>query len=147
MKIVAFLQNMWVRNPDRVKATMERHPEYRLKFLAYALFAGCMTGRRLKTAFGELCGEIIWEEASPVISGDSKAYFPPDPEHIRKVLAEHRPEIVLTFTRRGEEEIRKLVTCEVICCPHPAARQATVMDELKAAALRVRLLRVDVQTN
>lgn len=40
MKIVAFLQNMWVKDPERVKQSIARYGEdYRLRFMRYALFA------------------------------------------------------------------------------------------------------------
>lgn len=58
-KTLAFLQNMWVKNPDRVKAMVQREgEEFRRRFMEYALFRGCLTGRRIKAAFGELCDEI-----------------------------------------------------------------------------------------
>jgi hypothetical protein len=79
MKIVAFLQNMWVRNPESARRILKRAPQVRERLIAYSLFAGCLTGRRLKAALGEeLCQSIVWEEASPVIADNAKDYHPPD---------------------------------------------------------------------
>lgn len=67
--ILAFMQNMWVKDPSRVKAMIDRQPdefkrrEFRLQITKRLLFAGCKSGRVLRAVFGDLCDEIIWEEA------------------------------------------------------------------------------------
>jgi hypothetical protein len=142
MTIVAFLQNMWVKNPERTKASIEKYgPRYRLKVIAYALFAGCLTGRRLKQALGEsLCEQIIWEEANPTIAGNPKDYYPPDAEHIKSVLAEHKPDVVICFTKAGEQEIKSLCTCRFISSPHPAARGADTISKLQAVKEQIEVI-------
>src|SRR4051812_46598313 len=100
--IVAFMQNMWVRDPERVKQFIAAHPEptrerYRRLLIARLLFMGCLTGRRLQAAFGDVCDSIVWEESTREIAGDPKTIFPPDLIHIRQVLAECEPSVVLTF--------------------------------------------------
>lgn len=64
MKIVAFLQNSWF--PAKSIATVKRAyegrptPEGRARLTRAYLFFRCLTGRRLKAAFGEeLCDSII----------------------------------------------------------------------------------------
>lgn len=49
MKTVAFLQNMWVR-PHQVAVVAKdgAASDMRERLIRYALFAGCVTGRRLK---------------------------------------------------------------------------------------------------
>lgn len=130
--IVAFLQNMWVRNPAKVQATLDRLPEMRERLLRYALFAGCLTGRRLKEALGEfLCNSIVWEECSPIIGGESNSSYPADEDHIRRVLKKHDPIAVVCLSRRNEEVVRRLAKGRItICGPHPAARHPTVIEEL-----------------
>lgn len=137
MIALAFLQNMWVRDPDRVRALIEKHgEEYRTRFMHQALFSGCLTGRRIKAAFGdELLRTIHFEEASREIAGDSKTICQPDPDHIRKTLDQHQPRIVLTFGKVASEAVAPLWSGRSIQIPHPAARQPETVMRLKAAAL------------
>lgn len=136
LPIVAFLQNMWVL--PRQVATVSRWgalSEERERMIAYALFAGCVTGRRLKQVLGEeLCEHITWQEASPVIAANPKDYHAPDTIHIRAVLDKHKPKVVLCFTKAGEPVIRGIVGDEAmfIGCPHPACRQvSSTLDALR----------------
>ena len=134
MKILAFLQNQWVRDPKRLAAMIERTPAARERFLMYALFQS-HTGNRLKQVFGEDCMEWNWDNASPQIGGHSSSCFPADPEHIKAVLEEHQPDVVLTFGKVASDALRK--TCDhfkLIAGPHPAARQDNVMAKLEKMA-------------
>ncbi len=138
MKIVAFLQNMWVRS-DRTKAQVERWDpvsDQRERMIAYALFAGCLTGRRLKQALGtDLCQQIIWQEASPQVTTDPKLYCPPDDQHIKNVLQKHQPTHVVCFTETGYSaiwrmcELRRNIICIRSC--HPAARGPLTMAKVE----------------
>jgi hypothetical protein len=147
VKIVAFLQNQWFNDPEGVKAMLNRQREVgeytqeqmrarvRRRLIHYALFAGCLTGRRLKRAFGELTSSIIWEEGSREIGGKSSAFFPPDEAHIRAVIEEEKPDFILCFGASNRPVIEKLYpwptsAIQVFFMPHPAARHATVAQEL-----------------
>lgn len=132
MKILAFLQNQWFKDPVRVKAMYDERPNHRNDYIRYFLFMGCLTGRRLSTAFGdELCQEhIIWEEVSPAIGGHSASKFPADIKHIRKAIYSHAPNIILAFGKSATDAL-ELVRAQggmdrppiqLICGPHPAAR-------------------------
>jgi hypothetical protein len=135
MKIVAFLQNMWVRDPDRLKRAIERDgEELRIRMMEYALFAGCVTGRRLKSAFGELVEDIVWEETTREIADNPKTIFPAQPEHIKAVLEKYQPDVVLTFGKIAADAVKPLWSGRIICAPHPAARQSDVPTRLLAAA-------------
>jgi hypothetical protein len=148
MKIVAFLQNMWVRNPEAARRILRRSPEVRERLIAYALFAGCLTGRRLKAALGEdLCQSIVWEEASRVISDNPKDYHAPDAEHIKAVLAKHRPEVVLCFSRGAEKVIRQLCSCRMISAPHPATRLKDIVARLQAVGYALRAIEEQKMVN
>ncbi len=142
MKILAFLQNQWFKNPAAARRSYERwtreSPRHELN--AYFLFAGCKTGRVLRKAFGDLCDTIIWEEASPEIGGRSSSSFKPDPKHMATVALEHRPDIVLLFgkpAQRGWEQGGRFrdtaIPKHVIQMPHPAARH-NVMPALTVQA-------------
>jgi len=134
--VLAFLQNMWVRDPARVRALIERYGEsYRRRLIAYALFAGCASGRNLKTAFGEeLCRLITWEEASREVTGHPGARPRADPVHIAASLKEHEPDIVICFGRIAGDAVAPLWTGKLILAPHPAARQPDTMARLRHAA-------------
>ncbi len=135
MTYVAFLQNMWVKDPARVRLMIEHHgEEYRLRVMKYFLFAGCLTGRRLRAAFGDLCEEIVWEQSTREIADNPKTIFPAQPEHIKAVLEHHKPDAVLTFGRIARDAVSPLWKGILIACPHPAARQPDTMAKLKAAA-------------
>jgi hypothetical protein len=135
MKIVAFLQNMWVRDPERLKRAIKRDgEELRIRMMEYSLFAGCVTGRRLKAAFGELIEDIVWEETTREIADNPKTIFPAQPEHIKAVLEKYQPDVVLTFGKIAADSVKPLWSGRIICSPHPAARQGDVPDRLAAAA-------------
>lgn len=152
MKILAFLQNQWVHEPERVQASIERYGEpYRRRFISFALFGGCSTGRRLRSTFGDLCDRIVWEEASPKIGGYSASYFAPDKNHICRRIDEEQPDIVLAFGSSACAAVQKALstrldgTCiEFIQLPHPVARHTGLMPLLKTTAddLRSRMSKV-----
>jgi hypothetical protein len=147
MTILAFLQNMWVRDPERVKASIALYgEEHRRRLITYALFAGCRTGRRLRVAFGpETCKRILWEEASPEISGDPRKVCRPDHDHIRRVLLFHRPDIVLAFGHLASAALAGLWDGPLISAPHPAARQTDVVLRLNEAAAKLAALEAALQ--
>ena len=142
MKTLAFLQNMWVRDPGRVKHTIAQDGEgFRRRFLTYALFAGCLTGRRLKAAFGDLCDDIVWEEVSCEIGGKSSSVFPPDYAHITQRMAEEKPDVLLAFGKIACDALVFVAAprpVPVISGPHPAARHSTVAAELSEMANKLR---------
>lgn len=148
MTVVAFMQNMWVKDPARVQQLIGLHGEaYRRRLIATALFAGCLSGRRLKAAFGEeTCRRIIWEESTREIAGDPRTIFPADPQHIAAVLAEQKPRVVLTFGRIAADAVRPLWGGNLIESPHPAARQADTMERLRYAAQQLTVWGVRAET-
>jgi len=132
---LAFLQNMWVRDPQRVLDGIARGGErYRRRAIYQFLFGGCLTGRRLRAAFGDRIGEIEWEESTREIASDSHRICLPQPDHIRAAIATYQPKIVLVFGRVAGDAVSAIWTGPLIQAPHPAARQSYVPDMLKAAA-------------
>lgn len=136
VKILAILQNQWVRDPNKVRATMAcaKDPEaFRRRFTRFALFAGCKTGRMLHRVFGpDLCKAIIWEEASREIAAESSGVFPADLEHVRNVITIEQPDIVIGFGRVACEALQRL-KIDHIPAPHPAARGADTVTKLRQA--------------
>lgn len=137
MVTLAFMQNLWVRDPAKVKAMIDRHgEEFRRRAIKYALFAGCVSGRRLKQAFGPLCDEIVWDEITREIGGAANACFPPDFDHMVAVIKTVRPRIVLTFGVRArdavclvQENSDALKDCKFVRAMHPAARHLLNLNE------------------
>ena len=148
MKTVAFLQNQWVRDPERVRraiALAGAPQRYRRRFIACALFNGCLTGRRIVDAFGEVFldrAQIIWENASPQIASKASGAFPPDVDHMAAVLKEEQPVAVLLFGAkaiRGYKAAARSVgdlCAAVFSGPHPAARRVATRYELHQMAKR-----------
>ena len=143
-KIVAFLQNMWFKDPPVMQAQLQRFLEVdpisgRERFIRTWLFWSCLTGKRLRRAFGQdLCDEIIWEEGSPEIGGKSSSVFKPKYSHIHRVIEKHNPAIILAFGKVVIPTARLVVQKMMqpgkqpvlIVGPHPAARGGFVVQDL-----------------
>ena len=137
MKIVAFLQNQWFKDPVRAAKLRSLcvNPE---RWDYYMLFAGCVSGRRLRAAFGHLCNEIVWANASPLICGQADACPPADPVHMASVMNQHHPDVVLLFGNIAQDGFtasrayRDEIKC-VITGPHPACRGRRVLELTRMA--------------
>lgn len=148
MTIVAIMQNMWFKDPARMLRMLETtFKGDREKFIKTFLFWSCRTGKNLRAAFGEaLCDSIIWEEASTEIGGQASSSFPPDPQHIARVLDKHKPDVVIPFGKTAHAGLLASVqvgilgkqSFTVIVAPHPAARQPDVMARLREIGARLR---------
>jgi hypothetical protein len=141
MRLLAVLQNQWFHDPEKVRAILARTPQARRRLIHYSLFAGCRTGRVLKDVFGEeRCRTIVWEEASPEIGGKASSCFPADQAHLRAVLDDVKPDLVLAFGRIAGNALAELVPgAKLILGPHPTARQPDTMTKLRVMAGRIEL--------
>ncbi|HLL52629.1 MAG TPA: hypothetical protein VK447_03725 [Myxococcaceae bacterium] len=147
--VLALMQNQWFRNPERVRDLMEG--PHRRAYIHIYLFAGCLTGRRIEAAFGDLCdrrggdgGLITFEEASPQIGGHASSRFPADMAHLRRVVADVRPKLVLAFGRIAGDALPLVWTGPSIIGPHPAARGGDVVPRLRAMAHKTRAFLAEV---
>ena len=141
MKILAFLQNQWFKDPERVRAIYARRPEHRQELNARFLFFRSLTGRRLKQVFGDLTEDIIWENASPEIGGKSSAVFKADLDHVLRLIEGERPDVILTFGKIATSAIFQLkqglypseavISPAHVWGPHPAARHPDTLVGLK----------------
>lgn len=133
--VLAVMQNQWVRDPDHLRRILDRHDAaFRRQMIARLLFMGCVSGKRLKAAFGsEIINKIVWEEASPVITGSPREAPPADVDHLARVIEELKPDLVLTFGRIATNGVltalgRRLCEREersgfpILSAPHPASR-------------------------
>lgn len=132
--ILAFLQNQWFNNPDRIKQILSRYTEgsddYWRQYdiiATYALFAGCMTGKRLRAGLGEdVCDQIHWSNASPVMTRRASDKPPADLEHMMATLRRVQPKIVLAFGEVAGEAIKAVWLGPTLFAPHPAARMDVI---------------------
>lgn len=147
MTILAFLQNLWVKDPQQLRDILDRNPHHRLDMIRRLLFCGCLTGRRIISCFGEdLVKHMIFEETTREIAGDARTILPPDPEHIRGCLENHRPKIVLAFGDIARKAVLPVWSAcmpaeegdILLFSPHPAARQADTVAKLQAVAGQLR---------
>lgn len=149
MKVLAFLQNMWVKDPAKVQVSLDRWkdtPEFWNRMVASLLFSGCITGRRIKTAFGDdLAFSIIYDECTKEIADNPKVILKPDFEHIANTIKRIKPDVIITFGNHAYKAVTSMYesgaifyhtvpTCKIIVSPHPAARQPDTLDKLKAVA-------------
>lgn len=133
---LAIMQNMWVRDPERVRRLIELGGESIRRRMVHAfLFAGCLSGRRIKSAFNEqLLHTLHFDEASPHIGGTSGSSFPPDVEHVGRLIDEFQPKIIVTFGKIAASAVPSIYCGRHVVAPHPAARHASVVVELSQAA-------------
>lgn len=123
MIVMGLMQNTWARDPVRVTKMLCRNPELRNVLIAQLLFAGCMSGRRLRTAFGPLCDDIVWENATPVVTSSPNAKVAGDADHLRASLAYVKPDVVLAFGKVARDTITAAAyEGVVIPGPNPVAR-------------------------
>lgn len=147
MKIVAFLQNQWWRDPEGVKKTIARSatPEKcRLRLIQYGLSI-CTTGKRLAKYLlpvigRESWGDIHWENSSREIGGKSSSSFPADLEHMKAVIDDQKPDVILCFGKIAEKGLRQLDVAPhigVLYSVHPASRGTLQTLSLLASSLKV----------
>jgi hypothetical protein len=142
--VVAFLQNSYVGSPRqaaRWKFLLERGGLYERHYqISYGLFAGCKTGQVLLRAGFPRFPAVAWDNITTQIGTHSRSIFPPEPEHIVRVINEYDPELVVVLgepARRAMELID--FSGRLLYGPHPAARM-NVMTDLKPIAEEVKKL-------
>lgn len=138
-RILAFLQNQYFHDPDKVRGIFERRPDLRNDLIARFLFMGGRTGKRILAAFGDdLCKRIIWEEASPEIGGHASSVFKADLDHMKRAIETHRPVVIVCFGQIAGDAVKLLKPeTATLFAPHPAARGRDVKPKLKEAALKL----------
>jgi hypothetical protein len=153
MKIVTFLQNQWFRDPERMKRQLEvEFKGDRERFIKLWLFWSCRTGQNLESAFTkELCDEIVWEETSREIGGHASSKFTADLDHIDRVIVKHQPDVVVALGKIAKDALLNVtgdtliypcarMNWRLIVGPHPVARHATAMQELRDIGKELRTL-------
>lgn len=131
MTTLAFMQNQWFREPERVRQLFMRLPDKRNELIRRLLFSGCLSGRHLQSWLGmELCERIIWEEASLEIGGFSASRYDADLNHMKSTILKFEPTIILCFGKVASDGVKRLLdgdVCNVhtiLFLPHPASRDS-----------------------
>lgn len=139
-KTLAFLQNMWARDPAALRASRSRVRSIgQGQSWASGILRLSRTGQRLHDLFGskDFC-RIIWENTTDVIGATSNSAPQPDPAHIADRLRFHAPDIVLLFGRAAQKSVLDALGGiesgpeHVISFPHPTSRH-----KLRDAEMRI----------
>jgi hypothetical protein len=143
MIVLAILQNTWARDPARVTESLERFAKLgiRHKFVAKLLFSGSLTGRRIQAAFGSFVDDMIFEEASPIVTGASSGSPPADFDHLRECIDRHKPDVIISFGKTASDAVAKLFAADQIQkafhflrTVHPACRDGSTPEQLQKTA-------------
>lgn len=118
VNLVAFLQNAW--SPAYAGRKWPR--ESWLKALHRS-----RSGQRIRVMTAECPdAEIWWDNTTPICGDHPDSVIPPDLGHMRKVIRERRPTIILAMGGQAATALRKLQPdCSVLMLPHPAYRVLT----------------------
>lgn len=151
MKVLAIMQNMWVKNPPAVKKLLANGVDWNYMVRRF-LFNGCRTGQRILEVFGkENAYDFIYDESTPEIADNPNTIFKPDPKHIVKSLKTHQPDLVISFGGIANKAVDAILIdlakvnkiwqkVNHVKCPHPAARQVQSQLQLKIQANHVKEL-------
>jgi hypothetical protein len=137
VKVVGFLQNPWSELYSG--GTWPR--ESWLKALQRS-----RSGQRLRVLEAAVTGiEFWWDNTTPLVAESPDGVLPPDEAHIRQVLREQQPDVVVTFGEQARKALLPLWHGPMVCLPHPAYRVVTnVLFESAAPYLasgrRIRLI-------
>lgn len=148
MKILVFMQNMWVKEPAKVQVVLDRHkdkPDFWNRMVKSLLFSGCITGKRIKQAFGDLTTDMIFDESTKEILNNPRDVPKADLVHMRNTILRIRPDAILTFGNHAAKGLDKIITSpyvfyhiripkHIFNAPHPAARQPETITRLKNIA-------------
>lgn len=116
-KVVVFLQNAW--SPLYGGGVWPR--ESWLKALWRS-----RSGQRLSTLLRECPSVTVWvDNTTPIVGETPGSVVPPDQEHIRSVLAEQRPDVLVACGRQAADALHGLCSLPTLLLPHPAYRLLT----------------------
>jgi hypothetical protein len=147
--VLALLQNQWFKDTQQARRVLQHYLDRgrpRHSFNHDMLFLRSLTGCRLRKAFGrERCEGIVWEESSDEITDNPSKAVKPNVEHIRRVLAAHKFDVLLLFgavALRGwreatESDASAWSHYHILVGPHPAARGGGVKKRLDCMAVEL----------
>lgn len=115
MKTIAFMQSP---NLDLLPAEEDRKRYITDPIFHREMLMQSMSGIRLRQAFGPFFDEVWWDNVNPDGNHVSQS-------HVDRVLAEQRPDLILTFGNEAHDAILNSVMairCKIMSCHHPNAR-------------------------
>jgi hypothetical protein len=117
MKVVGFLQNAW----SGLYAGDTWPRESWLRALAQS-----QSGRRLRF-LSNLCPDIDfwWDNVTEIVGATPDSVVPASKFHIRSVLKEQKPELVIAFGIHATKALLPFKEYPLLCLPHPASRTLT----------------------
>lgn len=116
-RVVVLLQNAW--SPTFAGGTWPR--ESWLPALARS-----RSGRRLAVLATACPDTFLWyDNTTPLVGDTPQSRLPPDPDHIRAVLAAQAPEAVVACGVQARAAALPLWAGPLLCVPHPAFRLLT----------------------
>lgn len=128
---IVFLQNAW--SPVYAGLTWPRASWLRA-------LKNSRSGQRLRLLLDDF---EICENTTPQVGCHSSSVFPPDLDHIRRILKRREPRVVVACGKQAEEALLELWDKALLIVPHPAYRVLT--DSLYEHA-RICIERLDAKT-
>lgn len=93
------------------------------------------TGRRLSKFIEAFEGDIYVDETTPIVGAKPNSVVPPDFKHMRRVVEENKPDLVVACGKQAQKAVRVIWTGFILDLPHPAYRQTSNKDFANAALL------------
>jgi len=145
-KIVAFLQNTWLKQPessDKIRHYLIGEDDASIRFRR-RLLSQSRTGKNLLNEFGDDFKNVIWCNASPIVTSESSGNPPPDLNHIQRIINHHEPDLILGFGKNAQHGIREVIKrngnvanrFNTAFFPHPVAYGGSIGVETAASVVR-----------
>jgi hypothetical protein len=123
MKIIVFLQNAW-------------SPFYAGKIWPRESWLRALATSRSGQRLGLICDSLNdVENTTAQVGNHPDSVCPPDKNHIKTVLKQRKPDVIITCGRQAEKALCCLWTGPIVSVPHPACRVLTNACYLKANSL------------
>jgi hypothetical protein len=123
MKTIVFLQNAW--SPLYAGGTWPRQSWIKALETSHS-------GQRLKTLIDDF---NLCENTTPIVGATSSSVIKPDFTHVRQILSEKKPKVVIACGKQAEETLSKLWNGALLAVPHPSHRFLTNDLYLKAKTI------------
>lgn len=130
MRVLGLLQNTWAYDSNRVEKLMAR---FGRKALVTRLLMGSLSGKRIKQCLPDWYQHIIYENSSPRVMSHSGACPTVDLPHVRCVVANVKPNVIVAFGDVAGNALHRLRWhdgCGIVT-RHPVAREADVTERLR----------------
>lgn len=79
----------------------------------------CRSGQRLRLLIDD---PNICYNTTPIVGATACSVVKPDPEHIKRILDEHEPDVVIACGKQAQTALTKAWQGNLLLLPHPVAR-------------------------